>query len=60
MREKGAVTPDVSCTQGQINHWANWANARGLALLGPRAWLLKHSFTGFSCLLGCSTRVKTF
>jgi len=36
------------CSQGRINHWANRANARGLAHLGPRAWISKHAFTDLS------------
>jgi len=38
-----------SGTQSRINHWANRANARGLTLWEPRAWISKHSCIVFSC-----------
>ena len=43
--------------QGRINHWANRANARGLALLGASRLNIKTLLYWFFVLLSCSARV---
>jgi len=35
--------------QRRINHWANWANAWGLELLGPSRLKIKTLLHWFSC-----------
>jgi len=44
--------------QRPINHWANRANARGLALLGSSRLDIKKLLYWFFLFLGCSPRVK--
>jgi len=44
--------------QGRINHWANRANARGLAFLGASRLNTKTLLYCFFMFLGCSPRVK--
>jgi len=44
--------------QGRINHWANRANARGLALLGASCLDIKTLLYWFFIFLGCSPCVK--
>jgi len=50
------LTP--SWGQGRIDHWANRANARGLALLGALRLNIKTLLYWFFMFLGCSPRVK--
>jgi len=46
------------CRQGQINHWANQANARGLALLVALRLNVKTLLYWFFMFLDCSPSVK--
>ena len=46
------------CMQGQISHWANRANARGLALLEASLLNIKRLLYLFFMFFGCSPRVK--
>jgi len=45
-------------SQGRINHWANRANARGLALLRASRLNIKTFFYWFFMFVGCSPRIK--
>ena len=44
--------------QGRINHWANWANAWGLALFGVSRLNTKTLLYWIFMFLGCSPRLK--
>jgi len=52
------IPPINRYIQGRINHWANRANARGLALLGASRLDIKRRLHWFFMSLGCSPRVK--
>jgi len=43
---------------GLTNHWANWENARGLALSGASHFNIKTYLCKFFVFLGCSPRGK--